>query len=96
LLRTRRLRGETPFPHGWKFAELGDIIVKVGDDAIDVEADLFSALEDLKPGDVVDVTVNRVVAVNDELQLKEVVLKIALQASTQVEKSMLSQLYPAQ
>jgi hypothetical protein len=57
---------------------------------------LFSALENLKPGDVVDVTVNRVVAVNDELQLKEVVLKIALQASTQVEKSMLSQVYPAQ
>jgi hypothetical protein len=47
----------------------------------------------LKPGDV---TGNRVVAVNNERQLKEVVLKIALQASTKVEKSMLSQLYPAQ
>lgn len=55
---------------------------------IDVEADLFSALEDLHPGDMVHVTVNRVVAVNDELQMKEIVLNIVLQASNQVEKTL--------
>jgi S1-C subfamily serine protease len=72
---------------------LGDIIVKVGSQMIDVEADLFTALEDLKPGDVVDVTVNRIVAVNDELQMKEVVLKIVLSSSSQVERNIMQQLY---
>jgi hypothetical protein len=55
---------------------------------IDKEADLFQALEDLKPGDTVSVTVNRVQALNDELRLKEVVLRIELQASTQQETNM--------
>lgn len=59
----------------------------MGKQEIDVEADLFQALEALKPGDVVEVTVNRVVAVNDELQMKAVSLRIELQASTQVEKN---------
>jgi hypothetical protein len=61
---------------------------------IDVEADLFQALEDLKPGDVVDVTVNRIVAVNDELQMKEFVLSIKLQPSAPTEKSLQPYRYP--
>lgn len=61
---------------------------------IDVEADLFQALEDLKPGDVVDVTVNRIVAVNDELQMKEFVLSIKLQPSASTEKSLQPYRYP--
>jgi hypothetical protein len=66
----------------------------VGNNVIDVEADLFQALEDLKPGDVVDVTVNRIVAVNDELQMKEIVLSIKLQPSTALEKSLQPYRYP--
>jgi PDZ domain-containing secreted protein len=66
---------------------LGDIIIEVNDQMIDVEADLFQALEDLQPGDVVEVKVNRVVAINDELQMKQVVLFIKLQPSTQLERS---------
>jgi hypothetical protein len=54
---------------------------------IDVEADLFQALEDLQPGDVVEVQVSRLVAVNDELQMKQITLYIKLQPSTQMEKS---------
>jgi hypothetical protein len=64
--------------------ELGDIITKVGNQVIDVEADLFQALEDFQPGDTVNVTVNRAVAVDDELQMREVVLRIVLQASSTV------------
>lgn len=74
--------------------ELGDIITRVGSNVIDVEADLFQALEDLKPGDIVDVTVNRIAAVNDELQMKEVVLSIKLQPSNTVEKSLQPYRYP--
>ena len=40
---------------------------------IDQEADLFTALEDLKPGDVIDVMVNGLVAVTDELAAKKIV-----------------------
>jgi type II secretory pathway component PulC len=69
--------------------ELGDIITKVNDRVIEKEADLFMALEALKPGDVVDVTVNRVVAVSDEIQVKEVIIRIALLPSTQFEKQFL-------
>jgi S1-C subfamily serine protease len=69
--------------------ELGDIITKVNDRVIEKEADLFMALEALKPGDVVDVTVNRVVAVSDEIQVKEVIISIALLPSTQFEKQFL-------
>jgi hypothetical protein len=44
--------------------------------------------EDLQPGDVVKVKVNRVVAISDELQMKQVVLFIKLQpSSTQLERS---------
>jgi len=74
--------------------ELGDIITKVNDETIDVEADLFQALEDRKPGDVVEVTVNRLAAVNDELQIKVVKLRIQLQSSAQLEKNMQLFQYP--
>lgn len=67
--------------------ELGDIIVQVGDCEIEKEADLFQALEDLKPGDVVQVTVNRVVAVSDELAVRKVKLEIELSSSAKFEKS---------
>jgi hypothetical protein len=60
----------------------------VGGQEIDAEANLFRALEDLKPGNLVEVTVNRAIAANDELQMKVVVLQIELQASSQVEKNM--------
>jgi hypothetical protein len=45
----------------------------------------------MKPGDLVDVTVNRVVAVSDEIQVKEVIIRIPLQPSTQLEKQFLLQ-----
>ena len=68
--------------------ELGDIITQVNDETIDEESDLFQALEDCKPGDTVEVTVNRLAAVNDELQFKTVTLRIVLQSSAQLEKNM--------
>ncbi|GAX12619.1 hypothetical protein FisN_13Lh084 [Fistulifera solaris] len=42
--------------------EIGDIIIQVGNTKINREADLFEALEDLQPGDVVEVKVNRLMA----------------------------------
>jgi S1-C subfamily serine protease len=71
--------------------ELGDIITKVNQRPIEKEADLFRALEAMKPGDLVDVTVNRVVAVSDEIQVKEVIIRIPLQPSTQLAKQLLLQ-----
>lgn len=68
--------------------EIGDIITKVGDKVITVESDLFQALEEYKPGDVVDVTVNRVSAMNDQLTMSTLILQIPLQASSDIEKSM--------
>ena len=67
--------------------ELGDIITQVNQQVIDVEADLFQALEDLKPGDVVEVQVSRLVPMNDELQMKQSTLYIKLQPSTQIERN---------
>jgi S1-C subfamily serine protease len=67
--------------------ELGDIITQVNHQVIDVEADLFQALEDLQPGDVVEVQVSRLVALNDELQMKQITLFIKLQPSTQIERN---------
>jgi hypothetical protein len=63
---------------------------------IDVEADLFQALEDLQPGDIVEVKVNRIVAMNDELQMKQYILYIKLQpSSTQIElRNILPYRYP--
>ena len=62
--------------------EIGDIIVKVGDTVINTESDLFQAVEDYKPGDFVNVTVNRIVAAQDELVTKQVTLETQLQPST--------------
>ena len=75
--------------------EIGDIIIKVDDSPINTEADLFSALETKKPGDIVKVTVNRVVGslVNEKsnvgpsevsLKMKEVIIVTHLKASTDV------------
>ena len=75
--------------------ELGDIITKVNDETIDMEADLFQALEDCKVGDTVVVTVNRLAAVNDELIIKVVKLPIQLQSSAQIEKNMQIFQYPS-
>ena len=74
--------------------EVGDIIGKVGDKIINVESDLFQALEDYKPGDMVKVTVYRVASVNDELQIKTVELMIELQSSADLEKNLQIFQYP--
>jgi S1-C subfamily serine protease len=66
--------------------ELGDVITKVGDKAVKTEGDLFQALEDYKVGDKVALTVNRVVAVEDELKVKVLVLEVSLLSSADVEK----------
>lgn len=62
--------------------EIGDIIVKVGDTTITTESDLFQAVENYKPGDFVQLTVNRIVAEQDELVTKQVILTTQLQPST--------------
>eukprot|EP00534_Pseudo-nitzschia_fraudulenta_P014219 CAMPEP_0201242064 /NCGR_PEP_ID=MMETSP0852-20130820/36377_1 /ASSEMBLY_ACC=CAM_ASM_000632 /TAXON_ID=183588 /ORGANISM="Pseudo-nitzschia fraudulenta, Strain WWA7" /LENGTH=560 /DNA_ID=CAMNT_0047538583 /DNA_START=137 /DNA_END=1819 /DNA_ORIENTATION=- len=61
--------------------EIGDIIVKVGDDVIETEANLFQALEKYKPGDIASVKVLRIDAVDDQLKQRELVLNIELQSS---------------
>lgn len=66
--------------------EIGDIILKVGDNVINTESDLFAALEDRRPGDKVEVTVGRAVAADSELVLKQIVLTIELQPSTIYER----------
>jgi S1-C subfamily serine protease len=71
--------------------ELGDVIVKINDTPIETEADLFQAIESYLPGAVVTVTVNRVVAIQDELVLQELELKVPLQSSTQFEKNLAPQ-----
>lgn len=68
--------------------EVGDIIGKINDKAVDTEADLFRALEECKPGDAVKLSVFRVTPVNDELQVKTVELTVVLQESTAFEKGM--------
>jgi S1-C subfamily serine protease len=73
--------------------EIGDIIMKVGATVISTESDLFAALDDYKPGDNIDVAVSRVVAVNDELVMKQVVLTVELQPSTIFEKKENLQVY---
>jgi C-terminal processing protease CtpA/Prc len=70
--------------------ELGDIISKVEDIVINTEADLFRSLENLKPGDTVQVTVSRV-AVSSEsnaVTLETIELTIPLQSSTMFEKKL--------
>jgi S1-C subfamily serine protease len=66
--------------------EIGDIIVQVGKTLINKEADLFQALEDLKPGDTVDVKVLRIAADNDQLTQKEIKMTITLQSSEVLEQ----------
>jgi len=66
--------------------QIGDIIVKVNDTLIRSENDLFTALEDQKVGDVIDVTVNRVKAKDDELTVVELTVQVQLSASTDMEK----------
>lgn len=61
-----------------------DIIIKIEDFKINTEADLFQALENLKPGDVVKVTVNRVdleSPSSKSLKLVQKTLYIPLKAS---------------
>jgi len=70
--------------------EIGDIISKVDGQIINTESDLFQALEDRKPGDVVELTVSRVTAAEDGLRIVEVVLKVPLQSSADLEKYMSS------
>jgi S1-C subfamily serine protease len=72
--------------------EIGDIISKVGTRVINTESNLFEALEAYKPGDNVEVTVFRVLPVNDELAIKTVVLSIELQSSADLENNNLRQL----
>lgn len=69
--------------------EIGDIITMVGTKVIDSETDLFQALEDYKPGDVVKIAVSRV-TINSEGQLtvQEVVVSVQLQSSVDLEKNM--------
>ena len=66
--------------------EIGDIILKVGDNAINTESDLFAALEDRKPGEKVEITVGRAVAADSELVMKQIVLTVELQPSTIYER----------
>jgi len=61
--------------------EIGDIIINVGGNAINTEANLFQALESYQPGDTVEFKVLRLVAINDSLVQKEITLLIRLQSS---------------
>jgi S1-C subfamily serine protease len=70
--------------------ELGDIIKNVNGREINAESDLFQALEECKPGDIVTVIVQRVMAVSDELVDREATLRIKLSESTKFEKNILS------
>jgi len=66
--------------------EIGDIIVKIGDVIIETEANLFQALEKMKPGDIADVKVLRIDAIDDQLKQRELNLKIELQSTEALEK----------
>lgn len=67
--------------------EIGDIIIKVGNDVIETEASLFQALEKYKPGDVAEVKVLRIDAVDDQLTQRELTLRIELQSSEVLEQA---------
>eukprot|EP00980_Cylindrotheca_fusiformis_P021170 scaffold8136_cov127-Cylindrotheca_fusiformis.AAC.10 len=73
--------------------EIGDIIVKVGSTVIDTEANLFEALEGYQPGDMVEIKVLRIEAVNDRLEQREVKLSIQLQSSEILEQPVPIQRY---
>mmetsp|Transcript_14803 Transcript_14803/g.40905 ORF Transcript_14803/g.40905 Transcript_14803/m.40905 type:complete len:167 (+) Transcript_14803:1212-1712(+) len=66
--------------------EIGDIIIKVNDYVINTESDLFQAVEDFKPGDFVDLTVNRIAASDNELVTKQIIIRTQLQSSTMYDQ----------
>ena len=70
--------------------ELGDILAKVGDTVISTESDLFVALENYKPGDMIEITINRVSVdpTSNTVTLLEKRLKVPLQSSVDVERKM--------
>jgi len=64
--------------------EIGDVIVKIDDKTVDSESDLFQALETYKPGDRIQVKVNRPEPesrTSSRIKLKEVALSIQLTSS---------------
>lgn len=61
--------------------EIGDIIIKVDQTEIESEADLFTALENRKPGERIKVVVNRLAPNKETVKANEVVLTIQLKAS---------------
>ena len=75
---------------------MGDIIRNVNGRTINTEGDLFQALEKCKPGDVVDVTVQRIMAVNDELVVRDITLQIPLSDSSKFEKILIQELFQQQ
>ena len=78
------LKGTTRTETG--LIEIGDIIVQVGDVIIETEANLFQALEKMKPGDVAEVKVLRIDAVEDQLKQRELMLKIELQSTEALDR----------
>jgi S1-C subfamily serine protease len=72
--------------------EMGDIIVKVGGVAINSEANLFQALDSYQPGDTVELTVLRLVAISDSLVQKEITLSVRLQSSEVLKQQALTSL----
>lgn len=78
------LKGTTRTETG--LIEIGDIIVQVGDVVIETEANLFQALEKMKPGDIADVKVLRIDAVEDQLKQRELTLKIELQSTEALDR----------
>ena len=78
------LRGRRRSDNG--LIEIGDIITAIEGLPITKEEDLFRAIEQYEPGDVVNVTVNRPLVELDEegnpdIKLKELVLPVKLIAS---------------
>ena len=70
--------------------EIGDIIIKIEDMLITSESDLFEALEQFAPGDVISLTVNRPEYEgpnSTKLKLKTVTLKTKLQGRDDVPMS---------
>lgn len=73
--------------------DIGDIIIKINDDSVNTESDLFTALEKYNPGDRVNITVNRIdyfdnpaasgdYDSNKGLKIKEVILNVQLKSSS--------------
>ena len=64
------------------FVELGDIIVKIEDNAVNNEADLLQSFEKFKPGDRVRVTVERAESLKGEIKMKELRFVVQLRAES--------------